>query len=112
MTSWDYAQLSHLAKELGGPRALITNIRNGGIATGRWQGGIVGSIATLAIGGVGFYLYDRHQKKLALAKESAEILEANIKAYDAAQAEMVAEVDEIEEPSVRDEGPEGEVAEE
>lgn len=29
MTDWDYAQLSHIAKESGGPRALIANIRNG-----------------------------------------------------------------------------------
>ena len=41
MTDWDYAQLSYIAKKSGGPRALITNIRNGGIATGRWQGSIV-----------------------------------------------------------------------
>lgn len=112
MTGWDYAQLSHLAKELGGPRALITNIRNGGIATGRWQGGIVGSVATLAIGGVGLYLYDRHQKKLALASKSEEILEANIKAYDTVQTEIASEGDEVDEPDVSDEGPEFEGSEE
>lgn len=105
MTGWDYAQLSHLAKELGGPRALISNIRNGGIATGRWQGGIVGSAATLAIGGMGLYLYNRHQKKLSLANESAEILESNIEAYDAIQAEEVAGVTDESEPSTQDEGP-------
>lgn len=105
MTGWDYAQLSHLAKGLGGPRALITNIRNGGIATGRWQGGIVGSAATLAIGGMGLYLYNRHQKKLALANESAEVLESNIKAYDAIQAEEAADAANENEPSIRNEGP-------
>ena len=83
-----------------------------GLTTGRWQGGIVGSIATLAIGGAGFYLYDRHQKKLALASESAEILEANIKAYDVIQSQIVSEGDEVDEPDVSDEGPEFEVNEE
>lgn len=87
MTDWDYAQLSHIAKESGGPRALIANIRNGGIATGRWQGCIVGSAVTLAIGSMGLCLYNRHQKKLALANESAEILESNIEANNAIQAE-------------------------
>lgn len=83
MTNWDYAQLSHLAKELGGPQALITSIRDGGLATGRWQGGIIGTVVTLAIGGLGAYLYVRHQKTLALANTSAEVLEANINAHDA-----------------------------
>ena len=82
MTNWDYARLSHLAKELGGPEALIANIRNGGIATGRLQGGVFGTLVTLVVGGAGVYLYDRHQKKLALANQSADILTASIKAYD------------------------------
>lgn len=110
MTGWDYAQLSHLAKELGGPRALITNIRNGGIATGRWQGGIVGSAATLVIGGMGLYLYNRHQKKLTIANESAEILESSIKAHDAIQAEEMTDAAGKDEPSIRDEGPDIEAA--
>lgn len=104
MTDWDYAQLSHLAKESGGPRALIANIRNEGIATGRWQGSIVGSAATLVIGGMGLYLYNRHQKKLALANESAEILESNIEAYDVVQAEGATGAADEDEPSIRDEG--------
>jgi len=112
MTGWDYAQLSHLAKELGGPRALISNIRSGGIATGRWQGGIVGSAATLAVGGVALYLYNRHQKKLALANESAEILEADIKAYDIVQTEKVTEGDEVHARDVSGEGSEVEATEE
>ena len=85
MTDWNYARLSHLAKELGGPEALITNIRNGGIATGRLQGGVFGTLATLVVGGVGVYLYDRHQKKLALASQSADILAASIEAHEAGQ---------------------------
>ena len=104
MTVWDYAQLSQLAKESGGPRALIANIRNGGIATGRWQGSIVGSAATLAIGGMGLYLYDRHQKKLALANEGAEILESNIEVYDAIQAEGATGAADEDEASIWDEG--------
>lgn len=110
MTNWDYAQLSHLAKELGGPRALVASIRNGGIATGRWQGGIIGSVVTLVIGGVGFYLYDRHQKKLSLASESVEILEASINAYDACQTEKTPEGDKKDEPGIQDERLEAEVA--
>ena len=104
MTDWDYAQLSYIAKKSGGPRALITNIRNGGIATGRWQGSIVGSAVTLAIGGMGLYLYNRHQKKLALANESAEILESNIEVYDAIQAEGATGAADEDEQSIRDEG--------
>lgn len=104
MTDWDYAQLSHIAKESGGPRALIANIRNGGIATGRWQGSIVGSAVTLAIGSMGLCLYNRHQKKLALANESAEILESNIEAYDAIQAEGATGAADEDEQSIRDEG--------
>lgn len=104
MTDWDYAQLSHIAKESGGPRALIANIRNWGIATGRWQGCIVGSAVTLAIGSMGLCLYNRHQKKLALAIESAEILESNIEAYDAIQAEGATGAADEDEQSIRDEG--------
>lgn len=54
---------------------------------------------------MGLYLYNRHQKKLALANESAEILESNIEAYDAIQAEEVAGVTDEPEPSTQDEGP-------
>lgn len=86
MTNWDYAELSHLAKEAGGPEVLIANIRNGGITAGRLQGGIVGALSMLVLGGVGVYLY---QKKLALAKESAEIFAESIKAcgFDSAVSE-------------------------
>ena len=79
MTTWDYAQLSHLAKELGGPQALISNIRAGGISVGRIQGGVIGSVATLVAGGIGLYAYDKHQRKIALYEEahsSTEVDEA------------------------------------
>lgn len=85
MATWDYAQLSHLAKELGGPKALINNIRAGGISIGRVQGGVIGSMATLIVGGIGLYAYDRHQKKVALAEQSAAVLNASIEAYNEAR---------------------------
>lgn len=86
MINWDYAELSHLAKEAGGPEVLIANIGNGGIATGRLQGGIVGALSMLVLGGVGVYLY---QKKLAITKESADIFAESIKAcgFDSAVSE-------------------------
>lgn len=105
MTGWDYAQLSHLAKELGGPEALIANIRNGGLATGRWQGGIIGAATTIVVGGLGAYLYDRHKKKLVLADQSAEILASNIKAYDVKQAGDELEEGEEGQTSIQDDEP-------
>lgn len=92
MTTWDYAQLSHLAKELGGPQALISNIRAGGISVGRIQGGVIGSVATLVAGGIGLYAYDKHQRKIALAEQSATMLKANIEVYE--EAHSSTEVDE------------------
>lgn len=92
MRTWDYAQLSHLAKELGGPQALISNIRAGGISVGRIQGGVIGSVATLVAGGIGLYAYDKHQRKIALAEQSATILKANIEVYE--EAHSATEADE------------------
>ena len=43
-------------------------------------------------------------KKLALANESAEILESNIEAYDAIQAEGATGAADEDEQSIRDEG--------
>ena len=70
----------------------------------------LGLLFTLVIGGVGFYLYDRHQKKLSLASESVEILEASINAYDACQTEKTPEGDKKDEPGIQDERLEAEVA--
>lgn len=80
MATWDYAQLAHLAKEFGGPKALINSIRASGVSAGRVQGSIIGSIATLVVGGIGLYVYGGHRKKVALAEQSAAVLKANIEA--------------------------------
>ncbi|MFR2030726.1 MAG: hypothetical protein ACLS3M_04485 [Collinsella sp.] len=85
---WDYAQLSHLAKEPVGLKAdQISSAIS--LEESGWSNR---SVATLVAGGIGLYAYDKHQRKIALAEQSATMLKANIEVYE--EAHSSTEVDE------------------
>lgn len=73
--SWDYAELSHIAKEFGGPERFVNAVNHDGIVQGRWQI-VIPELIVGALTGLGFgakYLYDKHQAKKAPAKEALQV---------------------------------------
>lgn len=83
--TWDYAELTHAAKEFGGPQGLVNAIYEGGVVDGFIDGGlkgvIVGAFGTLFIGGIAFAIKfaikntrDSYKLKTAKAKEAEAVL--------------------------------------
>lgn len=73
--TWDYAELTHIAKEFGGPQGLVNAIYEGGVVDGFIDGGlkgvIAGTLGTLTVGGIAFAIknaYNNHKLKTAKAK--------------------------------------------
>lgn len=67
--SWDYAELSHMAKEFGGPERFVNAVNYDGVVQGRWQiiipELIIGGLTVLGI--VGKRHYDKHKAQEAAA---------------------------------------------
>ncbi|MFD1484795.1 hypothetical protein ACFQ5J_06085 [Lacticaseibacillus baoqingensis] len=82
MQKWPYSELSHAAKEAGGPEALIQKIKDAanaagyrnGLNIGKQQGLVTGSMATLAavslVGG-GAYAVKKYRDHLRLQHDSS-----------------------------------------
>lgn len=73
--SWDYAELSHIAKEFGGPERFVNAVNYDGVVQGRWQI-VIPELIIGALTGLGFgakYLYDKHQAKKAPTKEASQV---------------------------------------
>ena len=89
---WVYAGLSKIAKEHGGPEALIDDIREGAYADGKSAGVIEGvAVSALAVvlfqGGKWLYgkvksWYSTHRR----GQESTDELKAALREYEAQQA--------------------------
>ena len=54
---WNYAELAHVAKQSGGPEALVKTILNTGLKNGR----IEGACATIILGGAVYGIYRLHK---------------------------------------------------
>jgi len=52
---WDYAQLSRIASQGGGPQAYLDAIKQGSREQGRFEGGIAGVVLTVACGAVAYF---------------------------------------------------------
>lgn len=73
--SWDYAELSHMAKEFGGPEGLVSAIYDGGILDGRIQG----ALGMLSIGGIAIALKKLYDSRKAKAETAKIVLAENLK---------------------------------
>ncbi len=72
---WPYAELSHNAKEAGGPEAYVKKIEDAARVDGIKTGAIGGAVATGASCGFLWlvnYLWDRYQSKKAAEAEEAK----------------------------------------
>lgn len=99
--SWNYAELSQLAKEAGGPEKLVEQLIESGKASGRTE--MLPLVAAAAAAGFGIAKLIDHfttkvkESKAAVEEAKAEIIQG-IKEYDASR--------EVEENTLR--GSEGE----
>jgi len=74
MRTWNYAQLSMLARQLGGPEEMIRLIRKAGVAQGRLEMLPLALVFAAISSGITWYLTYKNQK----AEEEAERAEAKI----------------------------------
>lgn len=97
--SWDYAELSHIAKEFGGPERFVNAVNYDGVVQGRWQI-VIPELIVGALTGLGFgakYLYDKHQAKKALVKEAPRV--QTVSADTVESNAMIPEVEEEPTPA-------------
>ena len=88
--SWDYSDLSKLAKAYGGPEKLVNRLAEEGMKAGRQQmvpvivgGIIVSSVAAAGITKLVEYLKNEKKKSSQALEEAKEELVQEIKEYDA-----------------------------
>lgn len=66
---WDYAELSHMAKEFGGPEKFVNAVNHDGVVQGRWQVIIpelvIGGLTILGI--MGKRRYGKYKEQEAIA---------------------------------------------
>lgn len=107
--SWDYADLSHMAKEAGGPDLLLSTLEKNARGQGRIEGAGIGALVAGSLFAGAALIYGQYSKKKALANEAKAELVNGIHAY-----EMQAERTTVEEPAVEQEedAPEPEEGEE
>lgn len=82
--AWDYAELSHMAKEAGGPGLLLETVKAGARNQGRIEGAGIGALAVTALFACGAFLYGQYRKSKVVAGAAASELIEGINAYDAA----------------------------
>lgn len=98
--SWDYAELSHMAKEAGGPDLLLSTLESAARGQGRIEGAGVGALVTSAAFVGGAWIYHQYAKRKKLAADAKAALVTGINEYDAAYAtvttadSIVSDVDE------------------
>ena len=93
--SWDYADLSHMAKEAGGPDLLLSKLEKNARGQGRIEGAGIGALVAGSLFAGAALIYGQYNKKKALADEAKAGLVNGIHAY-----EMQAERSNVEEPAV------------
>lgn len=106
--SWNYADLSHMAKEAGGPDLLLSTLEKSARGQGRIEGAGIGALVAGSLFAGAALIYGQYSKKKALANEAKEGLINGIHAY-----EMQAERTNVEESAVeqKEAGPEPEEVE-
>lgn len=107
--SWDYADLSHMAKKAGGPDLLLSTLEKNARGQGRIEGAGIGALVAGSLFAGAALIYGQYSKKKALTNEAKAELENGIHAY-----EMQAERTNVEEQAVEQNkgGPEPEEREE
>lgn len=94
--SWDYAELSHMAKEAGGPDLLLSTMKANARSQGRIEGAGIGALVAGTVFTGATLLYRHYSKKKALANTAEAELANGIHAY-----EMTAEGADVEEPATK-----------
>lgn len=82
--AWNYAELSHMAREAGGPELLLESVKAGARSQGRIEGAGIGALAVTALFAGGALLYGRYRKSRAVTEAAASELVDEINAYDTA----------------------------
>ena len=80
--SWDYANLSHLAKEAGGPDLLLNSLESSARGQGRIEGAGIGALAAGTLLVATALIYKQYLKKKTLANEAKEGLVSEIEVYE------------------------------
>ena len=110
--SWDYADLSHMAKEAGGPDLLLSTLESAARGQGRIEGAGIGALVAGAVLTGGALIYNQYTKRKQLAADAKAALVTGINEYDAGHSEAKAmgiSEQEVDEPIVSD-GQSGEVS--
>lgn len=82
--SWDYAELSRMAKEAGGPDLLLNTLETNAREQGRIEGAGIGAIVAGSLFAGAALIYRQYNKKRALANEAKLELEKGIESFEAA----------------------------
>lgn len=85
--SWDYADLSHMAKEAGGPDLLLSTLESSARGQGRIEGAGIGALVAGAVITGGAMIYNQYAKRKRLAAEAKAELITGIHEYDAVHTE-------------------------
>ena len=80
--SWDYADLSHMAKEAGGPDLLLSTLEKNARGQGRIEGAGIGALVAGSLFAGAALIYGQYSKKKALANEAKAELVNGIHAYE------------------------------
>lgn len=96
--SWDYADLSHMAKEAGGPDLLLSALEKNARGQGRIEGVGIGAIVAGSLFAGAALIYGQYAKKKTLANEAKAELVNGIHTY-----EMTAERTDAEEAAIKNE---------
>lgn len=97
--SWDYAELSHIAKEFGGPERFVNAVNYDGIVQGRWQV-IIPELVVVGLAGLGIWgkhLYDKRK-----VQNEITIVPSHIQSESVGTTEIetdMAVIESAEEPS-------------
>lgn len=85
--SWDYADLSHMAKEAGGPDLLLSTLESAARGQGRIEGAGIGALVAGAVLTGGALIYNQYTKRKQLAADAKAALVTGINEYDATHPE-------------------------
>lgn len=86
--SWDYADLSHMAKEAGGPDLLLSTLKSAARSQGRIEGAGIGALVAGAVLTGGALIYNQYTKHRQLAAEAESALITGINEYEASNPKM------------------------
>lgn len=80
--SWDYAKLSHMAKEAGGPDLLLSTMKANARSQGRVEGAGIGALVAGTIFTGVTLIYKHYSKKKTLADAAEADLANRIHVYE------------------------------